>query len=106
VGRDTLYGHLTEHREELLQDEDFAVLVCPDKGRTSVPTSLTVSLPLLPLKWLPSSAEEGVRGRLGTGQIEPGNPSADGPTPYQGGESPRAFSCTVAGRRLVTSALL
>ena len=29
VGRDTLYGYLAEHREELFGDEDFAALYCP-----------------------------------------------------------------------------
>ena len=44
VGRDTLYGYLAEHREQLFRDEDFAALYCPDNGRTSVPPSLAVSM--------------------------------------------------------------
>jgi hypothetical protein len=44
VGRDTLYGYLAEHREELFRDEDFAAFYCPDNGRTSVPPSLAVSM--------------------------------------------------------------
>ncbi|HKM84348.1 MAG TPA: IS1182 family transposase [Candidatus Acidoferrum sp.] len=44
VGRDTLYGYLAEHREQLFRDEDFAALYCPDNGRTSVPPSLALSM--------------------------------------------------------------
>jgi hypothetical protein len=29
VGRDTLYGHLADHREQLFRDEDFPTLVLP-----------------------------------------------------------------------------
>jgi hypothetical protein len=47
VGRDTLYGYLAEHREELFRDEGFAALYGPDKGRTSVPPSWAVSMVLL-----------------------------------------------------------
>jgi len=44
VGRDTLYGYLAEHREQLFGDEDFAALYCPDNGRVSVPPSLALSM--------------------------------------------------------------
>ena len=44
VGRDTLYGYLAQNREQLFRDEDFAALYCADKGRTSVPPSLAVSM--------------------------------------------------------------
>ena len=40
VGRDTFYGFLALHRDELFRDEDFAQLYCPDNGRDSVPPSL------------------------------------------------------------------
>src|SRR5260370_41216524 len=35
---------MEENREQLLRDEDFAALYCPDNGRQSVPPSLAVSL--------------------------------------------------------------
>src|SRR5260370_937109 len=35
---------MEENREQLLRDEDFAALYCPDQGRQSVPPSLAVSL--------------------------------------------------------------
>ena len=41
VGRDSFYGFLACHREELFCDEDFADLYCPDNGRPSVPPSLS-----------------------------------------------------------------
>ncbi|MGA2607348.1 MAG: hypothetical protein ABSH01_07820 [Terriglobia bacterium] len=47
MGRDTLYGYLAEHREQLFRDEGFAALYCPDNGRVSVPPSLAVSMLLL-----------------------------------------------------------
>jgi hypothetical protein len=37
VGRDSFYGFLALHRDELFRDEDFADLYCPDNGRPSVP---------------------------------------------------------------------
>jgi hypothetical protein len=40
VGRDSFYGFLALHREELFSDEDFADLYCPGNGRPSVPPSL------------------------------------------------------------------
>ncbi len=40
VGRDSFYGFLALHREELFCDEDFAGLYCPDNGRPSVPPNL------------------------------------------------------------------
>jgi transposase len=40
VGRDTFYGFLALHRDEIFQDEDFAQLYCADNGRDSVPPSL------------------------------------------------------------------
>ncbi len=44
VGRDTLYGYLAQHREQLFRDEDFAILYCRNNGRPSVPPSLAVSI--------------------------------------------------------------
>jgi hypothetical protein len=40
VGRDSFYGFLASHREELFRDEDFTDLYCSDNGRPSVPPSL------------------------------------------------------------------
>lgn len=67
VGRDTLYGYLAEHREELFRDEDFAALYCPDNGRTSVPPSLAVSMLFL-RAYERVSFSEGLGGGAG---IEP-----------------------------------
>ncbi len=47
VGRDTFYGFLALHREELFHDEDFAGLYCPDNGRPSVSPSLLATALLL-----------------------------------------------------------
>ncbi|SRR5437016_145945 len=44
VGRDTLYGYLSQHRGQLFQDDDFAILYCQNNGRPSVPPSLAVSI--------------------------------------------------------------
>jgi hypothetical protein len=44
VGRDTLYGYLAQHRSQLFQDEDFAILYCQNNGRPSVPPSVAVSI--------------------------------------------------------------
>jgi len=44
VGRDTLYGYLAQHRGQLFQDDDFAILYCQNNGRPSVPPSLAVSI--------------------------------------------------------------
>ncbi len=40
VGRNSFYGFLAAHRDELFRDEDFAALYCRDNGRPSVPPSL------------------------------------------------------------------
>jgi hypothetical protein len=47
VGRDSIYGFLACHREELFSDEDFADLYCSDNGRPSVPPSLLATALLL-----------------------------------------------------------
>jgi hypothetical protein len=47
VGRDSFYGFLALHREELFRDEDFSDLYCPDNGRPSVPPSLLATALLL-----------------------------------------------------------
>ena len=47
VRRDSFYGFLALHREELFCDEDFADLYCPDNGRPSVPPSLLATALLL-----------------------------------------------------------
>jgi hypothetical protein len=47
VGRDSFYGFLALHREELFCDADFADLYCPDNGRPSVPPSLLATALLL-----------------------------------------------------------
>jgi hypothetical protein len=47
VGRDSFYGFLALHQEELFCDEDFAELYCPDNGRPSVPPSLLATALLL-----------------------------------------------------------
>src|SRR5207253_3138904 len=44
VGRDMLYGYLAQHRSQLFQDEDFAILYCQNNGRPSVPPSVAVSI--------------------------------------------------------------
>jgi len=40
VGEDSFYGFMARHGRELLRDEQFAELYCPDLGRPSVPPSL------------------------------------------------------------------
>lgn len=40
VGRDSFYGFLAAHRDELFRDGDFAGMYCPNNGRPSVPPSL------------------------------------------------------------------
>src|SRR5215204_2021084 len=47
VRRDSFYGFLALHREELFCDEDFADLYCLDNGRPSVPPSLLATALLL-----------------------------------------------------------
>ena len=47
VGRDSFYGFLALHQEELFSDEDFAEFYCPSKGRPSVPPSLLATALLL-----------------------------------------------------------
>jgi hypothetical protein len=47
VRRDSFYGFLALHREELFRDEDFADLYCPDNGRPSVSPSLLATALLL-----------------------------------------------------------
>ncbi len=47
VGRDTFYGFLALHREELFRDEDFASLYCLDNGRPSVSPNLLATALLL-----------------------------------------------------------
>jgi hypothetical protein len=47
VRRDSFYGLLALHREELFCDEDFADLYCPHNGRPSVPPSLLATALLL-----------------------------------------------------------
>jgi hypothetical protein len=47
VRRDSFYGFLALHREELFHDEDFADLYCPGNGRPSVPPSLLATALLL-----------------------------------------------------------
>src|SRR5215217_7924027 len=47
VGRDSFYGFLASHREELFSDEDFTSLYCSDNGRPSVPPSLLAMALLL-----------------------------------------------------------
>jgi hypothetical protein len=44
VGRDTLYGYLSQNRHHLFRDEDFAALYCRNNGRPSVPPSVVVSI--------------------------------------------------------------
>jgi hypothetical protein len=47
VGRDSFYGFLALHQDELFRDEDFSDLYCPDNGRPSVPPSLLATALLL-----------------------------------------------------------
>ncbi len=47
VRRDSFYGFLALHRQELFSDEDFAEFYCPDNGRPSVPPSLLATALLL-----------------------------------------------------------
>ena len=47
VRRDSFYGFLALHRNELFRDEDFADLYCPDNGRPSVSPSLLATALLL-----------------------------------------------------------
>jgi hypothetical protein len=47
VRRESFYGFLALHREELFRDEDFADLYCLDNGRPSVPPSLLATALLL-----------------------------------------------------------
>jgi len=47
VGKDTFYGFLAEHRDELFHDEDFAECYSPGWGRPSVPPSILATALLL-----------------------------------------------------------
>ena len=47
VGKDTFYGFLADHRDELFHDEDFAECYSPDWGRPSVPPSMLATALLL-----------------------------------------------------------
>src|ERR671912_429476 len=47
VRRDSFYGFLAIHREELFRDEDFADLYCLDNGRPSISPSLLATALLL-----------------------------------------------------------
>ncbi|ABG05216.1 transposase, IS4 family [Rubrobacter xylanophilus DSM 9941] len=47
VRRDSFYGFLALHRQELFSDEDFAEFYCPDNRRPSVPPSLLATALLL-----------------------------------------------------------
>ena len=47
VRRDSFYGFLALHRQELFSDEDFSEFYCPDNGRPSVPPSLLATALLL-----------------------------------------------------------
>lgn len=47
VGKDTFYGYLAQNRERIFTDEQFALLYCPDNGRTSVPPSTLAVMLLL-----------------------------------------------------------
>ena len=47
VRRDSFYGFLALHRQELFSDEDFSKFYCPDNGRPSVPPSLLATALLL-----------------------------------------------------------
>ena len=47
VGKDTFYGFLADHRDELFRDEDFAECYSPDWGRPSVPPSMLATALLL-----------------------------------------------------------
>lgn len=47
VGRDSFYGFLANHRDQLFHDEDFADLYCLDNGRPGVPPSLLATALLL-----------------------------------------------------------
>jgi Transposase domain (DUF772) len=44
VGRETLYGYLSQQRGQLFRDEDFAALYCQNNGRPSVPPSVAVTI--------------------------------------------------------------
>ena len=63
VGRDSFYGFLASHREELFRDEDFTSLYCSDNGRPSVPPSL-LAMALLLQVHDGVSDDEARRGRL------------------------------------------
>ena len=44
VGRDTIYGYLSENRHHIFRDEQFTELYCADNGRPSVAPSLAASI--------------------------------------------------------------
>jgi hypothetical protein len=64
VGPYTFYGFLARHRSELFRDEDFAMLYCPDNGRSSVPPSLLAIALLLQAHDRVSDAEAKRRADL------------------------------------------
>ena len=47
MGQDTFYGLLASLRGQLVSDDDFAEIYCPDNGRDSVPPSLLATALLL-----------------------------------------------------------
>jgi len=44
VGRETVYGYVAQHRQQLFRDADFHALYCQNNGRPSVPPSVGVSI--------------------------------------------------------------
>ncbi len=66
VRRDSFYGFLALHREELFCEEEFADLYCPDNGRPSVPPSLLATALLLQAYEGVSDEEDRRRGQTST----------------------------------------
>ena len=67
VGKDSFHWQLSQVRDQLFQDEEFAALYCLDNGRPSVPLSLLATALLLQAHDKVSDAEAHRRARLDLG---------------------------------------
>lgn len=63
MGRDSFYGFLASHWVDLLRDEDFFDLYCPDHGRPSILLALLAAALLL-------QAYEGTVDEEAKGQVD------------------------------------
>ena len=67
VGEDSFHWQLSQVRDQLFRDEEFAALYCLDNGRPSVPPSLLATALLLQAHDKVSDAEAHRRARLDLG---------------------------------------